>query len=159
MDPKLPIIKRREIEARVIKPIFEEMVTQFGKKAALSILENAIRRDAITQGTAAASNDPKENDIAAFVKLYELWTADDALEMDVLKITETNFDFNITECQYSRMYKKLGIAELGSVLSCGRDKHFCGGFNPQLKLQRGQTIMKGAQFCDFRYRLDKNGQE
>ena len=159
MDPKLPIIKRREIEARVIKPIFEEMVTQFGKEAALSILENAIRRDAITQGTAAALNDPKENDIAAFVKLYELWTADDALEMDVLEITETSFDFNITECQYARMYKKLGIPELGSILSCGRDEHFCGGFNPQLQLQRGQTIMKGAKFCDFRYRLDKNDQE
>ncbi|MBT06130.1 MAG: 2-amino-thiazoline-4-carboxylic acid hydrolase [Rhodospirillaceae bacterium] len=159
MESQLPIIKRREIEARVIRPIFEEMVTQFGKEAALSILKNAIRRDAVTQGATAASTDPKENDIAAFVKLYELWTADEALEMDVLKITETSFDFNITDCQYARMYKKLDIPELGSVLSCGRDKHFCGGFNPQLQLQRSQTIMKGAKFCDFRYRLEKNGQK
>tara|TARA_B100000686_G_C16068017_1_gene607959 strand:+ start:90 stop:569 length:480 start_codon:yes stop_codon:yes gene_type:complete len=159
MDPKLPIIKRREIEARVIKPIFEEMVTQFGKETALSVLENAIRRDAVTQGQSNASAKMEENDIAAFVKLYELWTADNALEMDVLKTTDTSFEFNITGCQYATMYKKLGIPELGSVLSCGRDKHFCGGFNPQLQLKRTQTIMKGAEFCDFRYRLDKNDVE
>ena len=159
MDPKIPIIKRREIEARVIKPIFEEMVKQFGKEAALSILKNAIKRDAVAQGSAAASTNPGDNDISEFVKLYELWTAEDALEMDVLKITDTSFEFNITGCQYAKMYKKLRIPELGSVLSCGRDQHFCGGFNPKLTLRRSQTIMKGANFCDFRYRLDKNDQK
>tara|TARA_Y100000588_G_scaffold279099_1_gene295907 strand:- start:361 stop:840 length:480 start_codon:yes stop_codon:yes gene_type:complete len=159
MDPKLPIIQRREIEARVIKPIFEEMVTQLGKETAISVLENAIRRDAVTQGQSNASPSIEENDIAAFVELYKLWTADGALEMDVLEVTDTSFEFNITGCEYAKMYKKLGMSELGSVLSCGRDQHFCRAFNPRLRLKRSQTIMKGANLCDFRYRLDNNDEK
>jgi hypothetical protein len=52
------------------------------------------------------------------------------------------------------MYRALGIPELGSVLSCGRDFALGEGFNPNLTLTRTQTIMEGAPFCDFRYRLE-----
>ncbi|HSC72405.1 MAG TPA: L-2-amino-thiazoline-4-carboxylic acid hydrolase, partial [Candidatus Methylomirabilis sp.] len=52
------------------------------------------------------------------------------------------------------MYRALGIPELGAVLSCGRDYALGDGFNPDLQLTRTQTIMEGAPFCDFRYRLE-----
>ena len=156
MNPEIPIIKRREIEARVIKPIFEEMVTKLGREAAISILESAIRRDAIAHGKSSGSSNMEQNDMSAFVKLYELWTAEDALEIDVIEQTDQSFKFNVTGCLYAKMYRNMGISDLGSVLSCGRDKHFCGGFNPNLQLERTQTIMRGADFCDFRYSLPKD---
>ena len=156
MNPEIPIIKRREIEARVIKPIFEEMVTKLGREAAISILESAIKRDAIAHGKSSGSPKMEQNDMSAFVKLYELWTAEDALEIDVIEQTDQSFKFNVTGCLYAKMYRNMGIADLGSVLSCGRDKHFCGGFNPNLQLERTQTIMRGADFCDFRYSLPKH---
>ena len=156
MNPEIPIIKRREIEAGVIKPIFEEMVTQLGKEVAVTILESAIKRDAIAHGKSSSSSDMEQNHMSAFIKLYELWTAEDALEIDVLEQSDQSFKFNVTRCRYAEMYRNLDIAELGSVLSCGRDKHFCGGFNPHLQLERSQTIMRGADFCDFRYSLDQN---
>ena len=156
MNPEIPIIKRREIEARVIKPIFEEMVAKLGREAAISILESAIKRDAIAHGKSSGSSKMEQNDMSAFVKLYELWTAEDALEIDVIEQTDQSFKFNVTGCLYAKMYRNMGIADLGSVLSCGRDKHFCGGFNPNLQLERTQTIMRGADFCDFRYSLPKH---
>ena len=156
MNPEIPIIKRREIEARVIKPIFEEMVAKLGREAAISILESAIKRDAIAHGKSSGSPKMEQNDMSAFVKLYELWTAEDALEIDVIEQTDQSFKFNVTGCLYAKMYRNMGIADLGSVLSCGRDKHFCGGFNPNLQLERTQTIMRGADFCDFRYSLPKH---
>jgi hypothetical protein len=30
------------------------------------------------------------------------------------------------------------------------------GFNPKIKLERTQTIMEGADHCDFRYTLEKD---
>ena len=49
------------------------------------------------------------------------------------------------------MSRDMGLSEIGDLLSCGRDGAFCTGFNPQIKLERTQTIMKGASHCDFRY--------
>ena len=45
------------------------------------------------------------------------------------------------------------MAELGAVLSCNRDYALIEGFNGEVDLTRTQTIMEGAAYCDFRYRL------
>jgi hypothetical protein len=50
------------------------------------------------------------------------------------------------------MYHHLGIPELGDTLSCSRDFALIEGFNPEIRLNRTQTIMQGAAWCDFRYR-------
>jgi hypothetical protein len=51
------------------------------------------------------------------------------------------------------MYKEMGIGDIGDLLSCNRDGDFCIGYNPDMELERTQTIMKGASHCDFRYRM------
>jgi hypothetical protein len=51
------------------------------------------------------------------------------------------------------MYRLLGIPELGALLSCNRDWALIQGFNPDVHLERTQTIMQGASFCDFRYTM------
>jgi hypothetical protein len=53
------------------------------------------------------------------------------------------------------MYRELGIARLGPILSCARDFALIEGFNPQICLTRTQTLMEGAPCCDFRYRFSK----
>ena len=57
------------------------------------------------------------------------------------------------------MYRELGYGDLGEVFSCTRDFEFSKGFNPDVKLTRTQTIMKGAPYCDFRYELRKPTQQ
>jgi hypothetical protein len=51
------------------------------------------------------------------------------------------------------MYARLGLAELGGLLSCARDAAMIDGFNPEIEFQRTQTIMEDAPHCDFRYRV------
>ena len=153
MDDDMPILRRREIEASIIKPIYKEMVEAFGEETARVVLSRAIRRDAVMQGKACAETKEGKNNIDGFVQLFKMWTADDALTVDVLEQTDHNLDFNVTKCRYAEMYRKMGSAELGDILSCGRDGHFCKGYNPRLNLERNQTIMGGASHCDFRYRL------
>jgi L-2-amino-thiazoline-4-carboxylic acid hydrolase len=70
--------------------------------------------------------------------------------MEQLELSKKRFDFNITRCQYAEMYKDLGMADLGVILSCSRDFALIEGFNPRMTLLRTKTIMEGYDHCDFR---------
>ena len=61
----------------------------------------------------------------------------------------------MTRCRYAELYRALGIADVGALLSCNRDFSLIEGFNPDIELTRTQTIMQGASHCDFRFKLKK----
>ena len=147
----LPIIELRRIEANIIKPIYEEMVKELGEEPARRILGQAIRRNAIEQGRGLAEASEEPPGIAAFAGLLERWKANDALRIDTLEQSDERFDFNVTRCRYAEMYREMGLAGIGHLLSCNRDGALCEGYDPRLELTRTQTIMGGASHCNFRY--------
>lgn len=148
----LPILEQRRIEANIIKPIFEAMVERLGKKQAAEILSVAITRDSISQGAAYAAGEKDPATLESFHHLLPQWKANGALEVEMLEETAEKVHYNVTRCKYAEMYQEMGLAEIGHILSCGRDGTFCTGYNPNIKLERSQTIMQGASHCDFRYR-------
>ncbi len=150
----LPILEQRRIEANIIKPIYEEMSARLGEETASDILRAAITRDSIAQGAAYAAGEDGENDLHGFHALLPQWKANGALEVEMLEESDTQVHYNVTRCKYAEMYKEMGLAKIGHILSCGRDGTFCTGYNPDIKLDRSQTIMQGASHCDFRYRLE-----
>ena len=121
-DDTMPILTRRRIEAEFARGIYDEMKTELGEPAARRILA-----------------------------IQHHWTAEDALRTEVLDSTPTTFNFNVTRCRYAEMYRAMGLADLGALLSCNRDGAFCEGYDPKLTLTRTQTLMGGASHCDFRY--------
>jgi len=150
----LPIIELRRIEADIVKPIYAEMVRALGRERAREILDAAIRNNAIEHGRGYAQREaPGGNDLAGFARLLPHWQKGEALEIEVLESTPQRFDFNVTRCRYAEMYREMGVAEIGDLLSCGRDGSFCTGYNPEIRLERTQTMMQGASHCDFRYTL------
>ncbi|NKB53810.1 MAG: 2-amino-thiazoline-4-carboxylic acid hydrolase [Rhizobiaceae bacterium] len=170
----LPILQQRRIEANIIKPIYEEMVERLGKAQASEILRAAITRDAIQQGQTYAKIDSGSDDggdgdgdgdgdggegdgttLQGFHALLPQWKANGALEVEMLAEADDHVHYNVTRCKYAEMYKEMGLAEIGHILSCGRDGTFCTGYNPNIKLDRSQTIMQGADHCDFRYRWEE----
>ena len=152
---EVPVLLKRRLQAEVIGPIFAEMVAQVGEAKAASILDAAIRKAAIAEGKAFAAKAPGGHpSMADFIKLYELWTSNGSLEIEVLEASDTRFDFNVTRCQYAETYKAMGLGKIGHLLSCNRDGSFCEGYDPRMKLERKQTIMEGAACCTFRYKLD-----
>ena len=155
---ELPTLTKRTLQAQVIGPIYAEMVAQLGEAKAAEILDAAIRKAAIAEGKSFAAKAPGGvTSMADFIKLYELWTADGALEMEVLEATDTTFNFNITRCKYAETYKEMGLGKIGHLLSCNRDGTFCEGYDARIKLDRAQTIMEGASCCTFRYRYEGQG--
>lgn len=150
----VPMLVRREIEARIIAPFVEQLSKHLPRAQVLDALRATIERVAREQGGALPAV-VGGNDLASFEKVTDRWQQNGALSLDVLQQTPEQYDFNVTRCRYAEMYQRLGIPELGRILSCSRDFVASEGFNPALHLTRTQTILDGAPFCDFRYRLEE----
>jgi len=156
----LPIIEQRRIEASIIKSIYEEMKLEIGVEQARRIIGNAVVKDAIAQGQAYAEEHGEgKTDLAGFQSMQPQWTANGALEIEMLEESKSRVNYNVTRCRYAEMYKEMELADIGHLLSCGRDGTFCTGYNPNIKLERTQTIMQGASHCDFRYRHEQDGDD
>ncbi len=153
MTSEIPTIVKRRLQAEVIGPIYAGMVAEIGEERAARILDAAVRKAAIAEGKAFAAKAPGgTTSMADFITLYENWTADGALEMEVIEASDTRFDFDITRCKYAETYKDMGLGKIGHLLSCNRDGTFCQGYDANITLERKQTIMEGAPCCTFRYR-------
>ena len=144
------VLKRREIEARILAPLLEALGEEFGREHVLEVTRQTIARIAREQGIALAEQ-MEGNALRHFADSMEAWKIDDAMQVQVLEQGDKRFSFNVTRCRYAEMYRALGIPELGTLLSCSRDFTLVEGFNPEIELKRTQTIMEGAPYCDFRF--------
>lgn len=151
----MPILTQRRIEAAFAKGIYDTMKAELGEAQARRILADAIVGMAKASASEMARTAPGDTPLEKFKAVQPRWRAEDALRFEVLRDTPDAFDFNVTRCRYAEMYRAMGLAELGAILSCNRDGAFCEGFDPKLRLTRTQTLMGGATHCDFRYRLEE----
>lgn len=150
---QISILTRREIEARIAGPLINAFMEELGSDKSLKVVKRVIEPLARESGNQLARQvgGNSMRDFAKGMKTY--WESGGAYEKEELELSETKYDFNIKRCRYAEMYKALGLAELGFVLSCGRDFDMIKGFNPKMTLARTQTIMEGHDICDFRITL------
>jgi L-2-amino-thiazoline-4-carboxylic acid hydrolase len=149
---KIGILARREIEARIAGPLIQAFAKEIGQERVLEIVQGVIVSLARESGVMLrefVGGDSLED----FAKGMSLWSQDDAIAFDLLELTPEKISMNVTRCRYAEMYRELGMADLGFTLSCARDFALVEGFNPKINLQRTQTIMEGADHCDFRFAL------
>ena len=151
-----PIIERRRIEAELLKEVYETLKAKLGREAAQELIAESVRRSAIAQAAGFAASTPGGTSLQSFVDIQRHWTAGGALEIETVGRDATHFAFNVTRCRYAEMYREMGLAEIGPLLSCQRDGAFCEGYDPKLKMERTQTIMGGASHCDFRYHYEED---
>ena len=142
------LLNRREIEARLLIPLIEALSAEMDRERVLAIIRSVIREIAYSQGVQLAHS-LEINDLEHFAVVQEGWKKDNAIQTEVLELTDRTYTFNVYRCRYAEMYEHLGIRELGKILSCDRDFALIEGFNPKIQLTRTQTIMEGADICDF----------
>jgi predicted ArsR family transcriptional regulator len=150
---QISILTRREIEARIAGPLIRAFIDELGRDKALAVVNRVVKSLAQESGAQLAKQ-MGGNSIADFAKGLSAWAAGDAYEIEVLELSDTRYFFDIKRCRYADMYKELGMADLGVVLSCGRDFELVKSFNPRMKLVRIKTIMEGHDHCDFRIALE-----
>lgn len=145
--------KCREIQAPMVSSLIYGFAREIGFEKATEIAKNVIRQDAVASGKKSA-REYSGNTLAELSKIVkEVWAKDNALTLEILKENDTTLFFDVTHCEYAQMYVRMGIEDIGFILSCYRDFSFLEGFNPQIELKRTKTIMEGAEYCDFRFSL------
>lgn len=154
----IPILLRREIEARIAGPLIDAFIKEFGREKTIAIASDVILKLAEDSGRQLADR-CGGNSLGHLSKGTGQWSAGGALKREVIEQTDDNYDYNIVTCKYAEMYKELGMEELGFIFSCGRDGKMFGGFNPDIEFRRTQTIMEGADHCDFRLSLNHTKSE
>jgi hypothetical protein len=152
---RLGILAQRRIEAEIIKPIYEILKRDFGTERAQAVIAEAVRGSAVQTGQEFAALEPNGASVASFVALQVLWEKDDALDVEVHRVDDGHYDYDVKRCAYAEMYHAMGLGEIGHLLSCARDSHFISGYHPGIHLTRTTTIMQGGSRCDFRYSLEK----
>jgi hypothetical protein len=152
LNARLGVLTRREVEARILAPVIDDLGEVFGRDEVPAVMRDTIVRIARQQGE-DLSRQMGGNSLKQFSDSLQFWTQDNALEIDVIEESEEVLSFNVTRCRYAELYESLGIREMGTIFSCTRDFALVEGFNPNISLKRTQTIMEGADYCDFRYRF------
>lgn len=148
----LDLLTRREVEARIVSAVLEGFTEELPEAKAHRMMAAVIKNIARKQGSELAKQWGGDT-LKHYARVLDIWKAGGALELTMVEQTRNRLYFNVTRCKYAELYKAMGIAELGSILSCSRDSALAIGFNPRIKLYRTQTIMEDADFCDFRYVL------
>ena len=160
---RIPNLERRRIQGEIIKPIYDELVAEIGRDAAKALLARAVRasvRAEAARAAAAIEDDRSSMDAFAanFQKTYVEQAPEAGLDVEVLRSDAEHLDFDVTRCRFVEVYTELGLGDVADILSCNRDGAFASDFDPNIRLDRAQTIAEGAPTCTFRYtyRRQKN---
>ena len=151
----LSMLDKRRIEAEILKEVYETLKASHGEEVARRTVSESVRRSAIEQARQFAASAPGGTSMQSFKDIQSFWTKGGALEIEIVEETADTFAFNVKRCRYAETYKAMGLGEIGQLLSCNRDGAFSEGYDPNLKLDRPQTIMQGASHCNFRYTYKK----
>jgi hypothetical protein len=135
----ISLLKQREIEAKIAASIINGYARAIDRERALKMAADVIQNLAREAGKKIAKFRGANTISELAVIVREIWSEDKALEVEFLEESD------------SKLYERLGLKEFGYYFSCNRDGAFIQGFNPQIKLKRTNTIMEGAQLCDFRF--------
>ena len=154
MAEPLPMLEKRRIEAAMLKHVYDTVKAARGEEEARRTVADAVRRSSIEQAREMAAAVGGNTSLQTFVDRQGLWTMGGALTTETVERTDTRYAFKVTACKYAEMYREMGLGDIGHLLSCQRDGTFCEGYDPKLKLTRTQTIMQGADHCDFDYRYE-----
>jgi hypothetical protein len=149
--PAPTLLQQRQIEAKIVGPLVRAFSAELGQERTLAILRRVIT-DLAHQSGAELARSLGEQTLEAFAQTLKLWQEGGALEIELIEKSPDRLSFNVVRCRYAEMYRALGLSELGATLSCQRDFALAEGFNPEIRLERTQTLMQGASCCDFRFR-------
>ena len=148
--PELPLIDRVKITADLLVPIIKQMESELGSEQAHGIVRRGVSAR-FREMARSAMAETGGNPMRALVTLNSGVRQGVDIETDV-RPQPDGFDMDVTDCVYARFFKELGEPELGFLLLCSADFDQVAEM-PSVELMRTQTIMQGADHCDFRYRL------
>lgn len=143
-----------KLQAKVLVPVLRALRAELGRERADRLVGAALSdwsRDLYRRIADEQGGTPRQRWDAIWSELRP--RIGDAVDREMLRDDGTGREYNVTRCAYAEFFKALGEPELGAVLLCDLDFRIAEVGGSAVQLTRTQTIMKGAPYCDFRYRL------
>ena len=145
----VPILLRRVIEALMVAPFLDAFAKELGESRTMEIAREVIAKLARQSGAEAAKA-VGGNSFEHFKMTQVNFQKGDAMDAKItIAEDDSCMHMDVTRCEYVKMYERLGLRELGGILSCERDSAFYEGFNPDVQFSRPNTIMAGDEACNF----------
>lgn len=148
-------IVKRKIEVEVLKPFIEELEKHMKTDMIRDLLVKVNEKEACIRGK-SKTIDKESLIIDSLLEDVNTWGDGDDMLITFIEKTESTLFFNVTQCPYYELYKKLGVERYGTALSCCRDFSFAKGLYKKLELRRTKTLMEGDDHCDFRYVINSD---
>ena len=125
----------------------EALIDRIGKQGEY-IIYDLLREErlAANQGNTRSVEDFIKN-FTSEEKTPNLFTA--GLAMRVISKSEREAVVYVRECEWARYFQERH-PQVGYLMACSTDEAAYRAFNPNLRLQRTETIMEGSDKCDFR---------
>ena len=142
MTTQLTNLERRRIQMEYVVPLIRDLQRLLGSDVVNAAL--ARRAEPVT------AEDGSKADFSRMAAGVETFAAGDALDYEIIASDQDRFDMNVKHCRYAEMMDELGARDIGHLLLCNLD--YAGAAQLGMALERTQTRMQGAEYCDFRYR-------
>jgi len=152
----ISLFEEVKIQTQVLVPLLRTLRKEMGKDKADALVAQALRdwvRAVYLQIGERKSGAPREKWEGVWDELRP--RIGDAVERELLRNDDDARDYNVNRCNFAEFFKALGEPDLGALLVCDFDYYIAEVGAPVLELTRTQTIMKGAAYCDFRYRFKR----
>ena len=133
-----------KIQMEYVVPLIKDLQALLGEDT----INDALKRRARESEVSIDSG--KQPDFSRMTDGAKMFAEGGALDYDIIASGDDHFDMDVKRCQYAEMMDELGGREFGHLLVCNRD--FAAAKRIGMTLTRTQTIMLGADYCDFRYR-------
>lgn len=153
----VPGLLRREIEALCMKPFLDAFAQEIGEEKTMEIAGKVIDRLAFQDGQNFAEQIDGDLLEAVRDQLLSHNTVGDC-DNRLREHTNDHVSVDTIDCEYVRMYERIGMRDLGYLFSCRRDIGFYEGMNHRMHLVREGTKMQGAPVCDFRVELGEDSE-
>lgn len=147
--PELPLIDRVKIQAEVAVPIVKELERALGVHEAHRLVRDALRPEWVEHARRLVQEHGDAN--AALLAHSEESTRGEPLTIEWIELSDDSARLDVTRCEYARFFQDLGEPDIGHLLVCENDDWFVEGLG-DVEFERHDTIMQGAERCDFCYR-------
>lgn len=148
------LLQEVKMQAQVLVPVLRALRDELGTEKADELVATSLRdwaRGVYQKLGADVAGSPREK--FEQVTLAGMPRIGDDIDIEWLEQGPNKMEFNVTGCRYAEFFRELGEPELGAVLLCESDFHIAELGDGEVEFERTQTLMKGANYCDFRYKI------
>ncbi len=137
-----------KIQARAVIPIAKKLEETLGVEAAHRLIGDAIANS--WADFMATRQEPDSHPSAAGGVGFPVKDV-------IIKDTDDEYAVNMVQCDFAEYFRSIGEPEIGALMTCGVDFAVETRLRPAWNFSRSQTLMQGADHCDFCWqRKDSN---